>query len=72
MFFWTQIQPNLFGRLWPATEYDASSLWYKLYNVFGVFSSVFPGGGIAKGLDMDLIYLVPFAMGIMMLLSVSS
>ena len=72
MFFWTQIQPNLFGRLWPATEYDASSLWYKLYNVFGVFSSVFPEGGIAKGHDMHLIYLVPFAMGIMMLLSVSS
>jgi len=72
MFFWTQIQPNLFGRLWPATEYDPSSLWYKLYNVFGVFSSVFPEGGIAKGHDMHLIYLVPFALGIMMLLSVSS
>ena len=72
MFFWTQIQPNLFGRLWPATEYDASSLWYKFYNVFGVFSSVFPEGGIAKGHDMHLIYLVPFALGIMMLLSVSS
>ena len=72
MFFWTQIQPNLFGRLWPASEYNSDLLWYKLYNVLGVFSSVFPDGGINKGHDMELLYLLPFALGIMMLLSVSA
>ncbi len=72
MFFWTQIQPNLFGRLWPASEYNSDLIWYKLYNVLGVFSSVFPDGGINKGHDMELLYLLPFALGIMMLLSVSS
>ena len=72
MFFWTQIQPNLFGRLWPASEYNSDILWYKLYNVLGVFSSVFPDGGINKGHDMELLYLLPFALGIMMLLSVSA
>ena len=69
IFFWTQIQPNLFGRLWPASEYNADSLWYKIYNGFGFWSSVFPGGGIDKGHDMHLSYLIPFALGIMMLLS---
>ena len=72
MFFWTQIQPNLFGRLWPASEYNSDLIWYKLYNVLGVFSSVFPDGGINKGHDIELLYLLPFALGIMMLLSVSS
>ena len=72
MFFWTQIQPNLFGRLWPASEYNSDLLWYKLYNLLGVFNSVFPDGGIDKGHHMELLYLLPFALGIMMLLSVSS
>ena len=72
MFFWTQIQPNLFGRLWPATEYNSDLLWYKFYNLLGVFSSIFPDGGINKGHHMELLYLLPFALGIMMLLSVSS
>ena len=36
------------------------------------FSSVFPDGGINKGHDMELLYLLPFALGIMMLLSVSA
>ena len=72
MFFWTQIQPNLFGRLWPASEYNSDLIWYKLYNVLGVFSSVFPDGGIDKGHHMELLYLLPFALGIMMLLRVSS
>lgn len=73
MFFWTQIQPNLFGRLWPAMHYDAGNLWYKIYNGLHFFSNaVFPAGGIAKGHDMHLIYLIPFILGIMMLLSVSN
>ncbi len=70
IFFWTQIQPNLFGRLWPTTEFSADSLWYKLYNGLSFFStSVFPEGGIDKGHEMHLIYLIPFALGVMMLLS---
>ena len=72
MFFWTQIQPNLFGRLWPASAYNSDSIWYKFYNLLGIFSSVFPDGGIDKGHHMELLYLLPFALGIMMLLSVSS
>ena len=70
IFFWTQIQPNLFGRLWPASEYSTDVFWYKIYNALGFFSSsVFPAGGIDKGHDMHLIYLLPFALGVMMLLS---
>jgi hypothetical protein len=70
IFFWTQIQPNLFGRLWPASEYSTDAFWYKIYNGLGFFSSsVFPAGGIDKGHDMHLIYLLPFALGVMMLLS---
>ncbi|MDG2266460.1 MAG: hypothetical protein P8L91_05695 [Candidatus Marinimicrobia bacterium] len=72
MFFWTQIQPNLFGRLWPASEYNSDLLWYKFYNLLGFFSSVFPDGGINKGHNLELLYLLPFALGVMMLLSVSS
>ncbi len=74
MFFWTQIQPNLFGRLWPASEYKDSGFWYGIYDIMGtIFSSaVFPAGGIDKGHGMHLIYLLPFALGVMMLLSVSS
>ncbi|MFQ6678725.1 MAG: hypothetical protein ACE5D0_10480 [Fidelibacterota bacterium] len=70
IYFWTQIQPNLFGRLWPASEFTVDSFWYKIYNFFGFFSSsVFPEGGIDKGHGMHLIYLIPFALGVMMLLS---
>ena len=70
IFFWTQIQPNLFGRLWPASEYSTDAFWYKIYNGLSFFSSsVFPAGGIDKGHDMHLIYLLPFALGVMMLLS---
>ena len=79
MFFWTQIQPNLFGRLWPvpegATSGFAMKIWYGIYNVFGfVLPRVFPDGGIDKGhgTDPHFIYLLPFILGIMMLLSVVS
>ncbi len=42
MFFWTQIQPNLFGRLWPSTQYS-DGFWYGIYNFFGLISSsIFP------------------------------
>lgn len=73
IFFWTQIQPNLFGRLWPAIHFKSESFWYKIYNGLGFISSaVFPAGGIDKGHDMHLIYIIPLILGIMMLLSVSS
>ena len=69
--FWTIIQPNLLGRLWPSKEYSDSSLWYGLYNVFHkIIPSIFPEGGIDKGHDMDLTYLIPFALGVMMILSI--
>lgn len=69
IFFWTQIQPNLFGRLWPKTEY-ADNLWYSIYNGLGfISSSIFPAGGINKGHDQHMIYLLPLILGIMMLLS---
>ncbi len=70
IFFWTQIQPNLIGRLWPASEFNPTSFWYKIYNGLRFFSSsVFPAGGIDKGHDMHLIYILPLILGLMMLLS---
>lgn len=79
MFFWTQIQPNLFGRLWPVPEGAVSGffmkIWYGIYNIFGVIlPSVFPDGGIDKGHGSHphWIYILPFILGVMMLLSVSS
>ncbi|MEA3288083.1 MAG: hypothetical protein U9Q77_12015 [Candidatus Marinimicrobia bacterium] len=79
MAFWTQVQPNLFGRLWPTPEGEISGFmlkaWYGIYNFFGfILPSVFPNGGIDKGHGHDphFIYLLPFALGILMLLSVSS
>ena len=80
MFFWTQIQPNLFGRLWPTPEGGVVSgflmkIWYGIYNFFGIIlPSVFPDGGIDKGHGHHphWIYILPFILGIMMLLSVSS
>ncbi|MEE8341768.1 MAG: hypothetical protein V3R52_06695 [Candidatus Neomarinimicrobiota bacterium] len=78
IFFWTQIQPNLFGRLWPVLpEGDALSglknIWYGIYNGLGFLtSSVFPIGGIDKGHEMNLVYIIPLILGIMMLMSVFS
>ena len=69
--FWTIIQPNLLGRLWPSKEYSDLSPWYSIYNVFNsILPSIFPEGGIDKGHDMDLTYLIPFVIGIMMILSI--
>ena len=28
--FWTQIQPNLLGRLWPSIRYSEDSWWYMI------------------------------------------
>ncbi len=77
-YFWTQIQPNLFGRLWPVLH-DGEVLsglkkfWYGIYNVFGFLSSsVFPSDGINKGHEMNLVYIIPLILGIMMLMSIFS
>ena len=65
--FWTQIQPNLLGRLWPSIRYSEDSWWYSLYDTFSFFAgSIFPAGGIDKGHDMHLIYLFPLLLGMMM------
>lgn len=69
--FWTIIQPNLLGRLWPSEGYSESSLWYNIYNIFNTLvPSIFPDGGIDKGHSMDLTYLIPFVLGMMMILSI--
>ena len=81
VYFWTQIQPNLFGRLWPklSDAYDHSilySIWYAIYEIlnfistgFGVLDrSIFPEGGIDGHDEMRLIYIIPFILGIFMLL----
>ena len=79
--FWQQVQPNLFGRLWPSRiEVDdgsiLKSIWYTIYEIFNFIStgfgvldrSIFPEGGI-KGYDeIRIIYLIPFILGIFMLL----
>ena len=68
--FWTQLQPNLFGRLFPAKHYDPDTITYTIYNILSFFSSsIFPEGGIDKGHDQHLIYLIPLILGIMMLMS---
>ena len=69
--FWTIIQPNLLGRLWPSKEYSEESFWYSIYDFLGsIVPSIFPNGGIDKGHNMDLTYLIPLALGIMMILSI--
>ncbi len=79
--FWQQVQPNLFGRLWPnRLDVDDGSIfqsiWYTIYEIlnfittgFGVLDrSIFPEGGI-KGFDeVRMIYIIPFILGILMLL----
>jgi hypothetical protein len=78
VYFWTQIQPNLFGRLWPAVEDPAGlsifqKMWYGVYGGLGFLSqAIFPAGGINKGHEQQMIYLIPLVLGVMMLLSVWS
>jgi len=79
--FWQQVQPNMFGRLWPSrVDVDDGSIftsvWYTIYEIFNFIStgfgvldrSIFPEGGI-KGFDeIRFIYLIPFILGIFMIL----
>lgn len=78
IYFWTQIQPNLFGRLWPVLHEGQTlgffgKIWYGLYNFFNlIYSPAFPDGGVATGHGINLVYIIPLILGIMMLLSVFS
>ena len=79
--FWQQVQPNLFGRLWPSriAVDDGSifqSIWYTIYEAFNFIStgfgvldrSIFPEGGINGFDEIRMIYIIPFILGIFMLL----
>ena len=81
LYFWQQVQPNLFGRLWPSRMNieDGSilqSIWYTIYEAlnfistgFGVLDrSIFPEGGIKGYEEIRMIYIIPFILGIFMLL----
>ena len=79
--FWQQVQPNMFGRLWPSrVDVDDGSIftsvWYAIYEIFNFIStgfgvldrSIFPEGGL-KGFDeIRFIYLIPFILGFFMIL----
>tara|TARA_A100000164_G_C21899993_1_gene769998 strand:+ start:879 stop:1733 length:855 start_codon:yes stop_codon:yes gene_type:complete len=81
-FFWTKVHPNLFGRLWPSSQYEnteslINTLWYFPYKIirgfttiFGIVDNdVFPENGIDSGWnDISYSYLIPFMLGIFMLL----
>ena len=79
--FWQQVHPNLFGRLWPSrVDVDdgsiLTSIWYAIYEIlnvittgFGVLDrSIFPEGGIKGFEEIRIIYMIPFILGIFMLL----
>ena len=81
LYFWQQVQPNLFGRLWPSRMNidDGSifqSIWYTIYEMFNFIStgfgvldrSIFPEGGIKGHDEIRMIYIIPFILGIFMLL----
>jgi len=79
--FWQQVQPNMFGRLWPSrVDVDDDSIfisvWYVIYEIFNFIStgfgildrSIFPEGGIKGFEEIRFIYLIPFILGIFMIL----
>ena len=79
--FWQQVQPNLFGRLWPSrVDVDdgsiLTSIWYAIYEIFNVITtgfgvldrSIFPEGGIKGFEEIRIIYMIPFILGIFMIL----
>ena len=79
--FWQQVQPNLFGRLWPSrVDVDngsiLQSIWYAIYEIFNFITtgfgvldrSIFPQGGIKGFEEIRIIYMIPFILGIFMLL----
>ena len=74
--FWSTIWPNLFGRLWPVESSEKSiwmTIWYGLYDILSLPSrivngSIFPKGGIDAGFEFNIIYIIPWILGIFMLL----
>ena len=74
--FWSTIWPNLFGRLWPASQASDSILMKMWYVVYGIFSfivgfvneSIFPKGGVDSGFELNITYVVPLILGIFMIL----
>jgi hypothetical protein len=74
--FWSTIWPNLFGRLWPASQMSDSILMKMWYAVYGIFSfivgfvneSIFPKGGVDSGFELNITYVVPLILGIFMIL----
>ena len=80
-FFWTQVHPNLFGRLWPVLSDEEKggillTLWYLPYHglrlftsLFGYFENgVFPKEGIVGWDGISFSYVIPLFLGIFMLL----
>jgi hypothetical protein len=81
-FFWTQVYPNLFGRLWPASQMNNSdsfllTLWYLPYHLirnlttlFGLTeNNVFPVTGIESGFEeISFSYVIPLFLGLFMLM----
>ena len=70
--FWQQVQPNLFGRLWPIISEDSNftiidRIWYGIYDLFSfIFSffglldrTIFPKNGIPADFDQDYFYIIP-------------
>ncbi len=73
--FWAQVQPNLFGRLWPkiaegTDQTILEKIWYGIYDFMGMIapSGYFPAGGIEGHDQIRLSYLIPFILGIFMIL----
>jgi len=75
--FWSTIWPNLFGRLWPASNGASDSIlmkiWYGVYSIFGfllgfVNDSIFPKGGIDAAFEFNITYIIPLILGIFMIL----
>ena len=75
--FWSTIWPNLFGRLWPASNGASDSIlmkiWYGVYSIFGfllgfINDSIFPKGGIDAAFEFNITYIIPLILGIFMIL----
>ncbi len=79
--FWQQLQPNMFGRFWPKLDPDIEMTtimkgWYFIYDLisfiisgFGIMErGIFPKGGIAGFKEIEILYVVPFILGLFMLL----
>ena len=77
--FWNQVQPNLFGRLWPQVEVASlggfQKFWYGIYHgLHVIFGKVFPeptlNGVLYRGIGdqpQNLSYLIAFVLGVFML-----